>query len=776
MYKKILALSLCALLLLSGTGPAAAVSAASETEAVSRAEAFQALYQLEGEPMVVQMLSFPDTAGAWYAGIATWAKGAGLSNGDENGAFQGDRAVTRAELVTILYRYAQWKGLDVAAGGDMELQDYDDAAELPAWSAAAFVWACGAGLLAAKGTALAPADPVSAAELQEVLSRLDAAMTGAAGTAETGDAKVEDAETGDAKAGTAETGDAETGDAPAALEKLDMTRWSFHEDDQVYYQLGVSYCASPADADYETLAVFVPAAYLDGVDNGDGSYTCTVSREGSVNGYTAATAPIVLPVNTPGYSAMAPLSAYTSLTEYMEAGFVYVHAGCRGRDHGAPAGVTDLKAALRFLRWNDQLPGDTERIFTFGMSGGGAQSALMGATGDSALYAPYLTAIGAVEGVSDAVAGSMCWCPITNLESADEAYEWMMGVTRSSLSEEEQAISDALAEAFAAYVNEAGIPGPDGTPLTLSASEEGIFQAGSYYDYILSEIERSLNNFLADTAFPYDGSAASGMGGPGGFGGPGGGNFGGGPGGPGGAAGMPGGAGEDAAAQGDGETAIEQLDNISRTTASSRIDLSGTYETAQDYIDAMNAEGAWVSYDAASNTASVASVEAFVKAFKPTSKSLAAFDQLDAGQGENTLFGYGDGSGAHFDATLAGILEELGSSYAAAYAADLQKTDALGKGVSERLRMYSPLYYLLRSSEGFGSSAVAKYWRIRTGIAQSDTAVTTEVNLALALQNCDGVEDVDFEMVWGQQHTQAERSGNSSANFIAWVNACLAAE
>lgn len=79
------------------------------------------------------------------------------------------------------------------------------------------------------------------------------------------------------------------------------------------------------------------------------------------------------------------------------------------------------------------------------MSGGGAQSAIVGAAGDSALYDPYLEQIGAVQGVSDAVYGSMDWCPITNLDSADEAYEWMMGVTRSGLSDDEQAVSDALA-------------------------------------------------------------------------------------------------------------------------------------------------------------------------------------------------------------------------------------------------------------------------------------------------------------------------------------------
>ena len=91
------------------------------------------------------------------------------------------------------------------------------------------------------------------------------------------------------------------------------------------------------------------------------------------------------------------------------------------------------------------------------------------------------------------------------------------------------------------------------------------------------------------------------------------------------------------------------------------------------------------------------------------------------------------------------------------------------------MNMYTPLYYLLQSEKGYGTSTVAKYWRIRTGINQSDTALTTEVNLALALDNCDSVKDVDFETVWGQGHTEAERTGNSTENFIAWVNECMKA-
>lgn len=564
------------------------------------------------------------------------------------------------------------------------------------------------------------------------------------------------------------------------LEKIDMSKWMYHSDDNVYYQTGISYCERPADASYETLAVFVPGDYFSGTGNGDGTYTCEVNPDAEVNGYTAKTAPVVMPIDTPGYSAQAALTDYMSLTEYTEAGFVYAHAGCRGRDAGAPAGVTDIKAAIRYLRYTDDItPGDAEKIFVFGMSGGGAQSALVGAAGDSELYDLYLEQIGAVQGVSDTVYGSMDWCPITNLDSADEAYEWMMGITRNGLSDDEQAISDALAAAFADYINQAGIKDENGNVLTLEESEDGIFQAGSYYDYIVGVIEESLNNFLSDTEFPYDSSACGGKdGGPGGMGG-----FGGPAGKDGGRElrkmdgkdGFDGPAGNDGFGGKDNEEGApyEEMDDITRTETSNGITISGTYEIVEDYIDALNTNGTWVTYDAGTNTASITGISDFVKAFKGVSKNLGAFDQLDAGQGENILFGYGDGNGAHFDAVLADILDKLGSSDASDFEEDLQKTDAAGYTVSQRLNMYTPLYYLLESGEGYRTSTPAQHWRIRTGIAQSDTSLTTEVNLALALLNYDGVESVDFAAVWGQQHVKAERIGDSTANFITWVNDCM---
>lgn len=632
----------------------------------------------------------------------------------------------------------------------------------------------------------------------------------AAGTNEQDRTQVETSATG---------AEAEETAVQSTLAKIDDTKWCYDETDDVYYQLGIAYCASPADADYEQLAIIVPAAYMQATANGDGTFTCSIDASGEVGGYTASTAPIVMPVNTPGYAAQAPMTEYTSVAEYTDAGFIYVHAGCRGRDAGAPAGVTDLKAAIRYLRYTaGNLAGDTERIFSFGMSGGGAQSALLGVTGDSSLYDDYLAAIGAVEGVSDAVLGSQAWCPVTSLDSADEAYEWMMGNTRTDLSKEEQTISDELTTAYAAYINQLGLTDENGAPLTLEASADGRYQAGSYYDYLKEIIEESLNDFLADTSFPYDADAASSHGGRGGMGTGGMGHRDGtGQGGPEGGSAednaggqgkmapqddtvgaaegrtSPGGSAEDNAngqgqmASGNGmapggdeaeagsigaQTDFTAIDQIQRKENSSGVKISGTFETVQDYIDALNADGTWVNYDTATGTATITSIADFAAAVKVASKGIAAFDQLDASQGENTLFGYGDGTGAHFDATLADILETIGADDAADYSDDMTRVDALGHSVADRVKMYSPLYYLLASSEGYQSTNVAKYFRINSGLWQGDTAVNTEANLALALKNYGA--SVDYSFVWGEGHTMAERSGDATSNFIDWVNRCLA--
>lgn len=489
------------------------------------------------------------------------------------------------------------------------------------------------------------------------------------------------------------------------LSEPDMAKWRYNEEFDIYYQSGIGYCEKPADEQYEQLAVFVPGAYLDASDNGDGIYTCKVSENSEINGYSAKSAPILMPIETPGYASAKAVtdeilttrkSIFEQLCDYTSQGFVLVLSGCRGISEGAPAGVTDLKAAIRYIRYaDDVLAGDAESIFVYGMSGGGAQAAILGASGDSELYDPYLEAIGAVQGVSDAVKGAMAWCPVTNLDTANAEYEWMMGCTRTGRSAEEQTMSDKLAQAFAKYVNSAGFIDENGKELSLTESAEGVCQAGSYYDCVKGVIEQSLNNYLADLSDP---------------------------------------------------------------------------KAAQTYVDDMNKDKKWINYDKSSNTATITSIAAFAKACKPARDLFPAFDQPE---GQNFLFGYGDGKRAHFDRILCDVLTDMDSKYADDYKEDLAKKDALGCTVEQRVNMYSPLYFLMESRGGYGTANVAKHWRIRSGIEQDTNSVTTEINLTLALNHYDGVESVDFETVWEQDHSAAERSGNSTENFIAWVNSCM---
>ncbi len=511
---------------------------------------------------------------------------------------------------------------------------------------------------------------------------------------------------------SSQTSEKETEPIVTKLPKIDMSKWHYDEDRDIYYQLEIEYCETPADEKLENLSVFVPGKYMNATKNSDGSFTCELNDGAAINTCSATTAPIVMPINTEGYFSAEPLTAeivesYPGVLEevdlYTSQGFVYILPGCRGIKEGAPTGVTDLKAAIRYVRYcDDVIAGDAESIFVFGMSGGGAQAAILGAAGDSELYDPYLKTIGAVEGVSDAVAGSMDWCPITDIDTADAEYEWMMGCTRPERSAEEQAISDNLAKAFVDYLNNAGFTDKDGNVLTLTESKEGIYQAGSYYEYIKSVIEQSLNNYLTDTDF-------------------------------------------------------------------ANPELHNSYGSAENYIASLNKDGKWIDYDTNSKKATIHSIADFVKHCKNALPMVVGFDQPSGG---NTLFGYGDGKGSHFDKILANILTELGSEYATAYNADLAKKDSFGYTVEQRVNMYTPLYYLMPNREGFGKSTVAKYWRIRSGIEQKNTSLTTEVNLSLALEQYDGVESVDFETVWAKGHEQVERSGDCAENFIEWIKAC----
>lgn len=561
---------------------------------------------------------------------------------------------------------------------------------------------------------------------------------------------------------------------------VDNTKWNYDETNDIYYQIGLVYCAKPQATEYESLAVYVPGAYMQGVKNPDGTYTCQINPKAKVGNYTTVTAPVVMPVNTGGYAAQKAPSSYdgTGLSTYLSQGFVYVYAGCRGRsngtnpdgtayDGGAPWGVTDLKAAVRYLRCNDSLiPGNKNRIFTFGHSGGGAQSALMGATGDSEMYMPYLSSIGALmkdsqgKPLSDAIDGAMCWCPITNLTQADLSYEWMMGQFSSEGTRAygtwTRSLSRDMARAYADSLNRMGLRDEQGNVLTLTQSESGIYMAGPYYDYLKTTIETSLNNFLKDNQFPLTTGQSDFQ--------------------------------VDGAFPGQG--AQESMGGWTPPKGAPVMPMAQeephTYNSAKKYIDALNGDNPWITYDEKTNTATISSVEAFVEHMKQATKSVGAFDDLQKAQAENLLFGNGQNDALHFDGNMTYFMEKRQNTYKnysdyddsirQAYEGDMNNVDALHVDALTRQLMYDPMTFILVPAGEKKPSTLAKHWRIHTGISQGDTALTTEVNLALALKQRKDVEDVDFATVWEKKHTMAERTGSSTENFIQWVKDSVASE
>ena len=520
--------------------------------------------------------------------------------------------------------------------------------------------------------------------------------------------------------------------------EFNTSNWDFDSTNGVYYQIGLKYCTNIVNIDYQTMAIYVPKEFLSCNENGD-KYKCDINKSGKKGWFSASNAPIVFPVETPGYSAMkAPTSyKYETVSAYVTKGIIFAYAGCRGRYEGgetfpagAPWGVTDLKTAIRYLRYNKNfIPGDTGKIYTFGFSGGGAQSCLMGVTGNSELYTKYLENNGAAmedsEGnkIKDNVKGSQCWCPITNLDTADEAYEWNMGQYYNTDTRAEgkftEVLSKDLADEYVKYVNDIKLKDPKGNELTLTETN-----SGTYYDYLKSIIEESLNNFLSDTTFPWTRKD---------------------------------------------EKPGPRPENLEEEK---------TFNTISEYISFLNSENEWVKYDSTKNKYIITNIGDFVKNCKSASKKVGAFDDLNRNQAENQVFGIsGTNYSKHFDKIMYNLLNnnkekyqtksDWKDSYPDDYLNDFDDKDSLQSEISYRLNMYNPMYYLISYYQGFNTSDVADYFRINSGIFQSDTGNVVEMNLYLALMNLG--KKVNFTNVWEKQHTKAERKGDSDTNFINWI-------
>lgn len=463
----------------------------------------------------------------------------------------------------------------------------------------------------------------------------------------------------------------------------------------------VVYVAKPASAAAESMSVFIPEAYF--------------QKGGTVNGYTAKTAPIFLPNGVGGYmpgdskepSASDRMSggANASLVA-LSKGYVVAAPAVRGRTTvgadgktyvgKAPALLVDYKAAVRYLRYNrHRLPaGNTDRIISDGTSAGGALSALLGATGNSKEYDAELRAVGAANERDDIFA-AMAYCPITDLDHADMAYEWMFnGVneayqhsapmspllplkagsmpgslqvggktvplgpgpvvqgdssavtdrpdnapeesnTATEMTQEERVASAQLKALFPDYVNSLGLKDRQGRALTLD--EDG---TGSFADYIKSVYAASAQSALD--------------------------------------------AGED---------------------------LSG--------LDWLTIEDGMV------KDVDLAKYAAWATRLK----AAPAFDKFDRSAPENDEFGTTDNTPRHFTGFSLTRDKEAGATMA----------------TWDDVRRMNPMYFI-----GQQGVAVAPHWRIRHGAKDRDTSLAIPALLALKLQ--DSGYDVDFASPWGKGH------------------------
>jgi len=306
----------------------------------------------------------------------------------------------------------------------------------------------------------------------------------------------------------------------------------------------IVYVANPVDTAYEVMNIYIPEAYFNGK---------------SINGYTDETAPIFFPNQIGAYMPARPASTKSNgpggmmppmggnngappqgvradgrpqmgnagpmgdsgkrentVLVALSKGYIVASAGARGRTNKdikgvfygkAPAGIVDLKAAVRYLKFNDKvMPGDASKIISNGTSAGGAMSVLLGATGDNPDYLPYLKELGAAN-TSDAIFATSAYCPITNLDHADAAYEWQfygvnsyqkrgrMGpdsnAAESQLSEAQIRVSKELKELFPAYLNSLKLKAPNGEAYTLDAEGNGNFKT-LVKSYLIASAQKAL--------------------------------------------------------------------------------------------------------------------------------------------------------------------------------------------------------------------------------------------------------------------------------------------
>lgn len=139
---------------------------------LSRAMAITVLYRLAGTPTNAGSEPFSDVSNAdWYSVAVSWAYSNGIVSGVTSTTFCPNNAVTREQLVTMLYRYAQYKGLSTSYSNS--LSAFTDAGSISSYAVVPMKWAVSKGILAGTtSTTLSPQETCTRAQYAVFIYRV----------------------------------------------------------------------------------------------------------------------------------------------------------------------------------------------------------------------------------------------------------------------------------------------------------------------------------------------------------------------------------------------------------------------------------------------------------------------------------------------------------------------------------------------------------------------------------------------------------------------------
>ncbi len=153
--------------LMSGTSQTAFSPNANTTRGMIAA----ILYRLEGSPSVSRAAGFADVPqNEYYSNAVAWGAANGIISGYDSSTFAPDDNITREQMAAILYRYAQYKGMDTSSKGDLSI--YTDKEDISEYALEAMSWAVGEGLISGMGDgSLAPQGYATRAQIASILMR-----------------------------------------------------------------------------------------------------------------------------------------------------------------------------------------------------------------------------------------------------------------------------------------------------------------------------------------------------------------------------------------------------------------------------------------------------------------------------------------------------------------------------------------------------------------------------------------------------------------------------